>query len=226
MPHNTDKFSISIFGETTKPVPIVYLPAFQKGEGRKVWDQCKKIGTKQFVLVEITDFDWYTLSPWPSKTMFPGENNFPGGGETMLHYLNSCIIPKAEKDLNPNKRVIAGYSLAGLFAVWSAYNTDKFEAIISGSGTLYFPGFQEYIKENDLNAKIKVAYFSIGDQESKTRNHILNSNEPITREVSKFYETKGIITNFTLNNGNHYMQSEWRIAKGIQWTLHKLKDIK
>lgn len=50
--------------------------------------------------------------------------------------------------------------------------------------------------------------------------------EPNTRLLNQFYTSKGIPSIFELNNGNHFMQPDWRVAKGIQWILRTLKKPK
>ena len=45
--------------------------------------------------------------------------------------------------------VIAGYSLAGLFALWAAWNSGYFRRVASVSGSLWYPGFTDYIRNNE-----------------------------------------------------------------------------
>jgi hypothetical protein len=51
------------------------------------------------------------------------------------------------------------------------------------------------------------------------KNPLLATVEDNTRWLYDHYSRQGITSIFELNNGNHYMQSEWRVAKGIQWSL-------
>jgi predicted alpha/beta superfamily hydrolase len=115
--------NINIFGAGDKAAPIVYLHTFQQ-EGSRVWEECRKMGTRRFVLVEIDGVDWNAdMSPWPIEKLFAGDTACTGGAEAWLEVLTEQIIPEVEKDLNVTRRYLAGYSLAGLFALWAAYTT-------------------------------------------------------------------------------------------------------
>ena len=57
---------------------------------------------------------------------------------------------------------IGGYSLAGLFALWTAYQTDIFKGV-AASPSVWFPGFAEYMKKNEI--KTDTVYLSLGDGE-------------------------------------------------------------
>lgn len=73
--------------------------------------------------------------------------SYTSGADGYLRLLINQIIPKAESLLQgtPAWRGIAGYSLAGLFALYSIYQTDAFSRVASVSGSLWFPGIKEYV---------------------------------------------------------------------------------
>src|SRR5574344_455977 len=172
--------NIRIFGDTDKAAPIIYLHTFQH-EGEKVWEQCSKTGTKRFVLVEVDGVDWNAdMSPWPSEKLFADDVPCTGKAAEWLHVLTSQVIPAVEKELTITHRFIAGYSLAGLFALWSAYETDVFDGIISGSGSFWFPCFIEYVRKTEMQHTPCSIYLSLGDRESHVKNETLNKVEENT----------------------------------------------
>lgn len=67
--------------------------------------------------------------PWDSPAAFKNGEPFTGGADDYLRLLVEKIIPEAEEGLNgvPQWRGIAGYSLAGLFAVYAVYQTTEVE---------------------------------------------------------------------------------------------------
>jgi predicted alpha/beta superfamily hydrolase len=212
---------IRIFGDTGKAAPIVYLHTFRH-EGEEVWKQCEKISTRRFILVEIDGVDWNRdMSPWASEKLFAEDTACTGGGEEWLQVLTTQIIPAVEKNLTVTRRIIAGYSLAGLFALWAAYHTDMFDGVVSGSGSFWYPGFVEYVSSHSPMGQLSSIYFSLGDRESHVRNQTLQRVEDNTRRLFGHYQALGINTTFELNTGNHYMQSELRMAKGIRWILRQ-----
>ena len=215
--------NISIFLSTKPRTPIIYLNTFSD-EGRKVYEAAQATGCPPFTLVAISDLDWnHDMVSWDSPPAFKNAEPCTGGADDYLRLLTREIIPTAEKELPgvPSWRGIAGYSLAGLFALYAIYRTDLFSRIGSMSGSLWFPGMKDYIFSHESKRWPDCVYFSLGDKESKTRNPILRSVRQSTEEIQAFYQDKGIDTVFQLNPGNHYDHAVERTAAGIAWMLSR-----
>ena len=163
------------------------------------------------------------MAPWDSPAAFKKGEPFTGGADDYQRLLVEEIIPRAEKELvgPPAWRGIAGYSLAGLFALYAIYRTDVFSRVGCTSGSLWFPGFKEYIFSHEPKRRPDCIYFSLGDREAKTRNPVLKTVQENTEEAQTFYQNKGIDTVFQLNPGNHFVQGIERTAVGIQWLLNR-----
>ncbi|MCM1220178.1 MAG: hypothetical protein NC548_37380 [Lachnospiraceae bacterium] len=56
---------------------------------------------------------------------------------------------------------------------------------------------------------------SLGDQEIRTKNPFLMQTENCTKEILSIYKNQGIETVFELNPGNHFRNTDYRLAKGI-----------
>ena len=215
--------NISIFLSTKPRTPIIYLNTFSD-EGRKVYEAAQATGCPPFTLVAISDLDWnHDMVPWDSPPAFKNAEPCTGGADDYLRLLTREIIPTPQKELPgvPSWRGIAGYSLAGLFALYAIYRTDLFSRIGSMSGSLWFPGMKDYIFSHESKRWPDCVYFSLGDKESKTRNPILRSVRQSTEEIQAFYQDKGIDTVFQLNPGNHYDHAAERTAAGIAWMLSR-----
>ena len=215
--------NISIFLSTKPRTPIIYLNTFSD-EGRKVYEAAQATGCLPFTLVAVSDLDWnHDMVPWDSPPAFKNAEPCTGGADDYLRLLTKEIIPTAEKELAgvPSWRGIAGYSLAGLFALYAIYRTDLFSRVGSMSGSLWFPGMKEYIFSHEPKRQPDCVYFSLGDKESKTRNPVLRSVRQNTEEIQSFYQDKGINTIFQLNPGNHYDHATERTAAGIAWLLSR-----
>lgn len=132
-------------------------------------------------------------------------------------------MPEAEEkmEIKPQWRGIAGYSLAGLFAVYSIYQTDIFSRVASVSGSLWFPGMKEYVFSHEPKRRPDCIYFSLGDKESKTRSPVLKTVRQNTEEMAGFYQSQRIDTIFQLNPGNHYHNAVERTVAGIRWLLSR-----
>ena len=218
-----DSKTVSIFSSTEPEAPIIYLNTFS-GEGQKVYETTQTADCPPFTLVAISDLDWnHDMVPWDSPPAFKNAEPCTGGADDYLRLLTEEIIPTAENEIRgvPYWRGIAGYSLAGLFALYAIYQTDLFSRVGSMSGSLWFPGIKEYIFSHEPKHWPDCMYFSLGDKESKTRNPVLQSVRQNTEEIHAFYRGKGIDTVFQLNPGNHYNQAVERTAAGLCWLLSR-----
>ena len=147
-------------------------------------------------------------------------DSFYGGADEYLDLLTSRIIPKVEKEIGlSSSRAISGYSLGGLFSIYSMFRTDMFSLSASMSGSLWYPSFMEYVLSNVPLAKIKGVYFSLGDRERLTSNPYLKRVEECTKVIFDYFQDKGIPSTFELNVGNHYKNVVRRTVKGLNWML-------
>lgn len=215
--------NVSVFSTTFPGAPVIYLNTYSD-EGQQLFEATQTAGYPPFTLVAISDLDWnHDMAPWDSPAAFKNGEPFTGGADGYLRLLVEEIIPRAEKELAgpPAWRGIVGYSLAGLFALYTIYQTDVFSRVGCMSGSLWFPGFKEYVLSHEPKRWPDCIYFSLGDREAKTRNPILKTVQENTEEIQTFYQNKGIDTVFQLNPGNHFVQGIERTAAGIQWLLNR-----
>lgn len=176
------------------------------------------------VLVAVDKVNWdRELSPWPAPKAFRGGNDFAGGADAYLQELTETIVPAVEGALGflPPYRVIAGYSLAGLFALYALYRTDMFSRAASVSGSMWYDGFLGFMQEHRPLRLPERVYFSLGDHERVTKNQRLATVEDCTAEGAKLMQSygDGIKTIFELNPGNHFADVSERVAKGLRWIL-------
>ena len=167
------------------------------------------------------------LSPWPAEGVWKGQAPYKGLAAEHLRWMMEECVPQVEaqfggKDILP---VIAGYSLAGLFALWAAWNSGYFRRVASVSGSLWYPGFTDYIRNNapksgcGENNGPEKAYFSLGDRESRTRHPLMSRVDACTAEVVERFRSYGIETTFEWNPGNHFDHPELRMARALAWLL-------
>ena len=215
--------TVSVFTSFKPETPIIYLNTCS-GEGQKIYEAAQAAGCPPFTLVAISNLDWnHDMAPWDSPPAFKNADPCTGGADDYLRLLTEEIIPAAEKEIGgiPCWRGLAGYSLAGLFALYAIYQTDLFSRVGSMSGSLWFPGMKEYIFSHEPKRWPDCMYFSLGDKESKTKNPILRTVQENTEEICAYYQRRGIDTVFQLNPGNHFVQSVERTAAGLCWLLNR-----
>ena len=203
---------------------IVYLHVYD-GDGLDVLSECQRIGCPPFTLVAIKPACWNDdLTPWECPGLFADDAPFAGHAQDQLRLLEEEIIPQVERECGkPNGaricRTVAGYSLAGLFATWAAFNSSVFSRIASASGSLWYPDFARFVTEAPLARPIDCAYFSLGSKEAKTPSRLLRNVAMGTDEVVAAFRSKGIPTQFESNPGSHFKEPALRMARGIAWAI-------
>ena len=168
-----------------------------------------------YYLIALKVDDWNNdLSPWNAPAVFGDEEFGCGAGETLSRVL--------EEVSNPGKRYyIGGYSLAGLFALWAVHQTDKFEGAMAASPSVWFPGFTDYIKENQIHTD--AVYLSIGDKEEKTKNPMMAAVGKRIREIYDLLIDCGQNTILEWNQGNHFKEPDIRMARGFAWLVTQIE---
>lgn len=210
---------ISVYPCDEPDRPVIYLNTFA-GEGKQVLRLLRDDGCPPFTLVSVSSLDWnHDMSPWEIPPVFKNADPCTGGADDYLRILIERIVPEAEKEIKGTVswRGIAGYSLAGLFALYSLYQTDIFSRAASMSGSLWYPGITEYISSHTMKKTSDYLYFSLGSKEARTRNPYMKTVQENTEMIEKYYRENGISTAFQLNPGNHYKDAEKRTAAGIRW---------
>ena len=180
----------------------------------------KDAGRATFVLIRPSD--WNTdLSPWYALPLRKDGDAFPGGAEAFLEELTETVITPLERQLHgtPAWYGIAGYSMAGLFAIYSLYRTTMFSRAASVSGSLWYDGFPEYCGSHSPAGNVTDVYFSLGSKESRAKNPRMAKVEDSTRAIFSHMKEDGIETVFEINPGNHFQDPCGRMAKGIRWLL-------
>ncbi len=175
-------------------------------------------------LVGVSGADWDAdLSPWPAPRAFRGGADFAGRAEEHLATLVGRVVPAAEAELGgaPARRGLAGYSLAGLFAVYALYRTDCFSLIGSMSGSLWFDGFADWMAARAPRVPSARVYLSLGDAEAHARSPRLASVADCTARAEALLRAGGADCSFRWERGNHFADVTGRLARGIAWLANE-----
>ena len=168
--------------------------------------------------------DWNRdLSPWPAPAVF-GKDGFGDGAKNTLNVIITELLPKIQMEwLAKEKKlryIIGGYSLAGLFALWSVYQTDCFSGCAAVSPSVWFPDWIRYAGEHPALAD--VIYLSLGKKEEKTRNPVMaRVGECIVKQHELLAERQVCLE---WNEGNHFTDPEGRCTKGFVWCVRQLME--
>lgn len=182
---------------------------------------------REFCYIVVPVKDWtYEMTPWiysaltmestsTDATYGVDIKNVGSGAETKLDDILNMVIPRFESVYKKENRryILAGYSLAGLFALWASYQTDRFWGIVAASPSVWYPFWIQYAEREQ--SKAQRVYLSLGSQEHKTRNMLMSS---VADHIQIQYEClvkQKIDVTFERNPGNHFQDATERMVKGI-----------
>ena len=150
------------------------------------------------------------LSPLEAPPAF-GKEGFSGGADATLKEILDYCVDKTKM------YIIGGYSLAGLFALWSAYRTELFSGVAAASPSVWFPGFWDFMKERKI--RTDHVYLSLGDREERTKNPVTKTVGDRIRGAEALFNEQGVSCILEWNRGNHFQDPEVRTAKAFSWVM-------
>ena len=179
-----------------------------------LWDRIGRSRT----LVSVPVEDWNaSLSPWKAPALRTGEAEFSGGADVFLTLLSFGVSRvEAELPFEVTQRGLIGYSLAGLFSLYAAATSDFFSLIASVSGSLWFPGWTDWLEKRSL-APGKSVYLSLGNRESRAGNPVMRSVGANTAETLRWLRQQPCRSEYEINPGGHFSDPVGRMAKAVSW---------
>ena len=178
---------------------------------------------KQFSLIAFKIEDWNSeLSPWEAPPAF-GKKSFGSGATDTLEFIESRLIPTVKEKYNLDndiKFILGGYSLAGLFSLWSAYKSNTFSGIAAASPSVWFNGWEEFMDNNTPLSN--TIYLSLGNTEEKTKNKVMSAVGDNIRKQEELLKNNNISTILEWNKGGHFNDSDLRVAKAFVWCIENL----
>ena len=175
-----------------------------------------------FVAVPIADWE-LELMPWAEPAVSSRPEVGSGAGETLL-FLTEELLPALSSLLSSAAPVVlGGYSLAGLFALWAACQTDRFAAVAAGSPSLWAGDWPAYAAHNPMMAK--QVYLSLGDREERSRNKTFaRVGDRIRFEHQRLQQQLGMEnTTLVWEQGGHFADPAARMARAFVWCLETMR---
>ena len=176
------------------------------------------------IIVLISGMDWNKdLTPWPAPAVFMGQTDFTGNASEYMKVLLYELIPYAEKSMGITscERILGGISLAGLFAIYTLYHTDLFTAGLSVSGSFWYDGFIDYMKDKKMPRAVRVIYFSIGIKEKNTNNKRMRMVEERTGQAAEILKESDMVVKMDQMPGNHFADVRKRVEKAVAWVIQE-----
>lgn len=178
-----------------------------------------------FVLAAFQVFDWdLDLTPWHDDAIDRKAEVGTKTGET-LGYVTESLLPALEADYGKLPVILGGYSLGGLFALWSSMQTDRFSAVAAASPSLWIKDWLDYAKDRPVKAG-KV-YLSLGDQEEHVKNRSIARVGDSVRGEYELLQAQLGRENCTLvwNPGGHFQDGDKRLASAFSWCIKALENL-
>ena len=176
-----------------------------------------------FSLIAFKIEDWNNeLSPWETPPAF-GNKSFGSGAKDTLEFIESKLIPTVKEKYNLGveiKFILGGYSLAGLFSLWSAYKSNTFSGIAAASPSVWFNGWGEFMNNNTPLSN--TIYLSLGDSEEKTKNKVMSAVGDNIRKQEELLKNDNMNTILEWNKGGHFSNSDIRVAKAFTWCIENV----
>jgi predicted alpha/beta superfamily hydrolase len=216
-----DGKAVRVYRGSGEHLPVLYSNDYGES-GEAVRRRCEELGCPPFHLVTVSKVGWdQNLSPWPSEPVVAKNDHFDGNAPAYLKWFLGTAVPYAEETLKLKSPVsyISGYSMAGLFALWSLYETDFFFGAVCASGSLWYPDFCDFALSHDMKRPPAGIYLSLGDRESVSKNPALQKTQSVFQTLNEDYLRRGLPSVFEQNPGNHYQDMDLRMAKGYRWIL-------
>ena len=142
-----------------------------------------------------------------------GKKDFGDGAKDMLQFILEQCRDRCKT------YYLGGYSLAGLFSLWAAYQTNLFAGVAAASPSIWFPDFLQYMQEHDI--RTETVYLSLGDREERTRNPVMAKVGDCIREGHRLLMQQSVRTTLEWNPGNHFRDSGIRMAKAFAWVMNQ-----
>jgi len=196
---------------------------------RKDFETLAQMLTKQtsvpFVLAAFTIIDWEAeLAPWAD----PALSQRPEVGtqaDATLDFVANALLPELQGRYGTLPVILGGYSLAGLFALWAAYQQPLFAVVAAASPSVWIRGWMPFVQSHALLTPN--VYLSLGLKEEKTRNSALAQvganirayHDLLTRSLGEEH------TALVWHNGGHFTDCTLRLAQAITWCINRITTL-
>lgn len=179
-----------------------------------------------FVMAAFKIDDWHLqMSPWHDDAISRREEVGHHAEET-LRFITHRLLPVLQQRFGDLPVVLGGYSLAALFSLWAATQTDVFTGIAAASPSVWIDGWQTFASFHPILSK--VAYLSIGRKEEHVRNLSMARVGANIRFEQQLLEQQLGPNNTTLqwNEGGHFDHMDARTAQAYAWTINKFRALR
>ena len=148
------------------------------------------------------------LTPWPAPALRPGEKDFGGCADETLALLAAAL------DQDPGPHAICGYSLGGLFALYSFVREPRLAACACLSGSVWYEGWVDWLRKNAPDCTGRYAYLSVGKKEKRAGLPFRHVEDDLAA-CAEILRDRGCEVDVALGPGSHMQHVTERLAAGL-----------
>ena len=214
---------VDIYPSAKPGSPVIYLNTFSNAVN-SVYKNLMALGCPDFCLVAVSQLKWdHDMTPWYMGPISKHDTPCTGGADDYLKLLLDEIMPEAEALLPgaPAWRGLAGYSLAGLFALWASTQTDLFYGVAAASPSVWFPDWMEFEQQRPIQTQH--IYLSLGDKEEHTKNAVMAVVGDNIRTLHSRLAERGADCTLEWNSGGHFKDADLRTARAFRWAMADMR---
>lgn len=175
--------------------------------------------TERAVLVGVYPHNRLSeYTPWSKSAIRPGTPDFGGQlGQYHRELINEILPPLIDEyTLDSEKLAYGGFSLGGLAAVMSLWETKVFASVFSLCGSFWFPGVADFVEEHPiLNSSARV-YLQNGAREGEGHTNRLSEATAYAQRVHTALRT-ACRAETVLDEYGHHDQKAERFCAALRW---------
>lgn len=201
-------------GKTGSNAPVIYVIDMAEHP----FDIDELANDSSCTIVKVCVRDWNaSLTPWRAPGLYRGNEDFKGDAAITLAELVDEAIPSIEQaeNLSPTKRAICGYSLGGLFSLYAFTHADEFSACACLSGSVWYEGWVDYMRQRAFDGTGRFAFLSIGSKEKHAAPKILHHVQDDMAACADILREHGCETQYVVGPGNHMSLVRERFDAGL-----------
>lgn len=173
---------------------------------------------RRVTIASVPVRDWAdVLTPWPTAGLYREDPAFGGQAAVTLNELLTQAIPaiEAAHGLEPAARAICGYSLGGLFALYALTHADAFAACACVSGSVWYEGWVEHLRELPVDLSGRYAFLSLGTKERRAARPLLKTVQVRMESCADILRERGCTVDYRTGPGSHLQHVGERLDAGL-----------
>ena len=181
---------------------------------------------RPFLLVGVHSSSRNTeYTPWPAPDAFSKGESYAGQAKEYLKLLEKEIKPRIDTLYptltGPDQTALCGYSLGGLCAAYAAFSSSAFGCIASVCGSLWYPGWLDFVQRNRPAEELSALWISLGKKEPRAAHPLLAGVGEAALQTHTLLSPFARRHTLVWHEGGHFTAAAQRIAQALCWIFQR-----